>query len=77
MMESIGGIKIGDFTEWFPAFLIIVLIPLTNSISTGLAFGFVCYPILKLAGGQRRQLTLPVYILGVLFLLDLIFSALL
>ncbi len=77
MMGAIGNIEIGDFTEWFPAFLIIVLIPLTNSISTGLAFGFVCYPILKLAGGQRRQLSLPICVLGILFLLDLIFSTLL
>lgn len=77
MMAAIGNIKMADFSEWFPAFLIIVLIPFTNSISTGLAFGFVCYPIMKVALGKAREMTWPVYLLGVLFLLDLVFSALL
>ncbi|UIF28547.1 NCS2 family permease [Levilactobacillus brevis] len=77
MMAAIGNIKMADFSEWFPAFLIIVLIPFTNSISTGLAFGFVCYPIMKLALGKAKDMTWPVYLLGVLFLLDLVFSALL
>ena len=77
MMAAIGNIKMADFSEWFPAFLIIVLIPFTNSISTGLAFGFVCYPIMKVALGKAKDLTWPVYLLGVLFLLDLVFSALL
>ncbi|WP_395322641.1 NCS2 family permease [Levilactobacillus parabrevis] len=77
MMAAIGNIKMADFSEWFPAFLIIVLIPFTNSISTGLAFGFVCYPIMKVALGKAKEMTWPVYLLGVLFLLDLVFSALL
>ncbi|WCJ47537.1 NCS2 family permease [Levilactobacillus brevis] len=77
MMAAIGNIKMADFSEWFPAFLIIVLIPFTNSISTGLAFGFVCYPIMKLALGKGKDLTWPVYLLGVLFLCDLVFSAML
>ncbi|NLR09571.1 MULTISPECIES: NCS2 family permease [Lactobacillaceae] len=77
MMAAIGNIKMADFSEWFPAFLIIVLIPFTNSISTGLAFGFVCYPIMKVALGKAKDMTWPVYLLGVLFLLDLVFSALL
>ncbi|WP_341778659.1 NCS2 family permease [Levilactobacillus sp. HBUAS70063] len=77
MMAAIGNIKMADFSEWFPAFLIIVLIPFTNSISTGLAFGFVCYPIMKLTLGKAKDMTWPVYLLGVLFLLDLVFSALL
>ena len=77
MMAAIGNIKMADFSEWFPAFLIIVLIPFTNSISTGLAFGFVCYPVMKVALGKGKELSWPVYLLGVLFLLDLIFSAML
>lgn len=77
MMAAMDGINMADFSEWFPAFLIIVLIPFTNSISTGLAFGFVAYPVLKLATGHGRSLTWPVYLLGGLFLLDLVFSALL
>ncbi|GAW98191.1 NCS2 family permease [Secundilactobacillus mixtipabuli] len=77
MMESIGSIDMNDFAAWFPAFLIIVLIPLTNSISTGLAFGFVFYPILRLASGDGRNVSPAMYLLGGLFLIDLVLSALL
>lgn len=77
MMAAIAGIDLSDFSEWFPAFLIIVLIPFTNSISTGLAFGFVAYPIMKLALGRTYEVTGPLYLLGGLFLLDLVFSTLL
>lgn len=77
MMEAIGSIDMHDFAAWFPAFLIIVLIPLTNSISTGLAFGFVFYPILRLASGDGRNVSPTMYVLGGLFLIDLVLSALL
>lgn len=77
MMESLARINMDDLAEWFPAFLIVVLIPFTTSISTGLAFGFVAYPVLKIATGKAKDLTVPTYVLGGLFLLDLVLSALL
>ena len=77
MMNQLSRINMFDFSDWFPAFLIVVLIPFTTSISTGLAFGFVTYPILKIAVGKVRELTVATYILGVLFLCDLVLSALL
>ena len=76
MMEQIGQVDLTDFSEWFPAFLIIVLIPLTGSISTGLAFGFVAYPVAKLAAGQKKDLSKTLVVLAGLFLLQLIGSAL-
>ncbi len=77
MMNQLSRINMFDFSDWFPAFLIVVLIPFTSSISTGLAFGFVVYPILKIAAGRQRELTVATYVLGVLFLCDLVLSALL
>ena len=44
-MQQLKALDFDDFSEWFPAFLIIVLIPLTGSISVGLAFGFAAYPL--------------------------------
>ncbi len=75
MMQQLQHMDFRDFTEWFPAFLIIVLIPLTGSISTGLAFGFSAYPLLKLFTGQGREIPLLGYCLGFLFLMDLVFQA--
>ena len=77
MMNRLSRINMFDFSDWFPAFLIVVIIPFTSSISTGLAFGFVTYPLLKIAAGRQNELTIPTYVLGALFLCDLILSALL
>ncbi len=75
MMNQLSRINMFDFSDWFPAFLIVVIIPFTTSISTGLAFGFVAYPILKVAAGKTKELTPATYILGGLFLCDLVLSA--
>ncbi|MCT2884410.1 NCS2 family permease [Lentilactobacillus parabuchneri] len=77
MMNQLSRINMYDFSDWFPAFLIVVLIPFTSSISTGLGFGFVAYPLLKIAAGRQRELTMATYVLGFLFLCDLVLSALL
>ncbi len=77
MMAALARINLNDFAEWFPAFLIVVLIPFTTSISTGLAFGFVTYPLLQIATGKAKQISIPTYVLGGLFLVDLVLSALL
>lgn len=75
MMQQMQHIDFKDFSEWFPAFLIIVLIPLTNSISMGLAFGFSAYPLMKLFTGRKQELKPLVCVLGILFLLQIIAAA--
>lgn len=75
MMQQLQHIEFDDFSEWFPAFLIIVLIPLTGSISTGLAFGFAAYPLLKLFTGRGAEMHRLSYGLGFLFLMNLVFQA--
>lgn len=75
MMQQLQHIEFDDFSEWFPAFLIIVLIPLTGSISTGLAFGFAAYPLLKLFTGRGAEMHRLGYGLGFLFLMNLVFQA--
>lgn len=76
MMKSIQGIPFQDFSEGFPAFLIIICIPMTSSIADGLAFGFIVYPIVKIAIGKWKQVTPLVYIISTLFLLNIVASAL-
>lgn len=53
--------------------LTIVLMPLTFSISEGLAIGFVIYAALMLGAGRARELSVTAWLLGALFLLHLIF----
>jgi AGZA family xanthine/uracil permease-like MFS transporter len=73
MMEGISKIRWSEFDEAFTAFVIILAMPLTSSISTGIAFGFIIYPILKLVGGKAKEVPPLVYIFGVLFLIQLVF----
>lgn len=72
MMENLKHIPFDDFSEWFPAFLIIVMIPLTSSIVDGLAFGFIAYPIFKLAKGEFFKVKKAMHVVSFLFLLTMI-----
>ena len=54
-------------------FLILIGIPLSYSISDGLALGFIAYPILKLASGRARELRWPMTGSAVVLLLYLVF----
>lgn len=76
MVQSIQKINLQDFSEGFPAFLIIALIPLTFSIVDGIAFGFIAYPLLKVAMGKAREVAAPLYVIAGLFLLNFALHAL-
>jgi len=75
MIRSISEIDWKEFDEAFPAFLIIVAMPLTSSIANGIALGFIAYPIMKIAKGQARNVHPLLYLFAVLFLYHLIFLA--
>ncbi|QDX93915.1 NCS2 family permease [Brevibacillus laterosporus] len=76
MMQSVSQIKFSDMSEGLPAFLIIVLIPFTASIADGIAFGFMAYPIVKLAMGKRKEIPLPLLIISFMFFLYFVLLAL-
>jgi len=69
MARMVRKIDWEDFTEAFPAFLVIVGIPFAWSIADGIAFGFISYPLLKLLSGRWREASWLVYVLGGLFTL--------
>ncbi|MGN7387449.1 NCS2 family permease [Sporosarcina sp. SAFN-015] len=73
MMGSIAKIKWDEIDEAFPAFLIILSMPLTSSIATGIALGFISYPILKVVTGKWRVVHPLVYVFAVLFFYQLAF----
>ncbi|MBU3196169.1 NCS2 family permease [Clostridium algidicarnis] len=75
MIKNALNIDFNDFTEGFPAFLIIAMIPLTFSIVDGMAFGFVAYPIVKLASKKHKEISIPMYIISFMFLINFILHA--
>jgi AGZA family xanthine/uracil permease-like MFS transporter len=72
-MGTIARVKWGELDEAFPAFLVILSMPLTSSISTGMALGFISYPILKIVKGKWREVHPLVYIFAILFFYQLTF----
>ncbi|KAJ51980.1 AGZA family xanthine/uracil permease-like MFS transporter [Clostridium tetanomorphum] len=75
MMKNTLNIDLHDFTEGFPAFLTIVMIPLTFSIVDGMAFGFIAYPIVKIANKKAREVSIPMYVISVTFFINFILHA--
>lgn len=75
MLTNVVNIDFNDFTEAFPAFLVIVMIPLTYSIVDGIAFGFISYPLVKLFTNRKHQLSISTYIISILFLANFLLNA--
>ena len=69
LIGSIRRIEWKDYSESFPAFLTILIMPLTFSITEGIAFGFISYTLLKCVTGRLREVPLLVSISSALFLL--------
>lgn len=73
MIGSVRQIEWSEMDEAFPAFLVILFMPLTSSISTGIALGFISYPVLKVLKGKAKQVHPLVWIFAVLFVIQLVF----
>jgi AGZA family xanthine/uracil permease-like MFS transporter len=55
MMNDIGKIDWHDITQAFPAYITIVTVPLTYSITDGIGFGFISYAIIMLVTGRAKE----------------------
>ncbi|HIW32428.1 MAG TPA: NCS2 family permease [Candidatus Paenibacillus intestinavium] len=75
MVLSIKDIPFSDFTEAFPAYLMLAIMPLSFSIANGIAFGFIAYPILKLVAGRRKEISLTMYLIAFFFILYFILGS--
>jgi AGZA family xanthine/uracil permease-like MFS transporter len=69
MCGSLAKIRWDDFSDAFPAFLTMVATPLTFSIATGLSLGLLSFTFLKVGAGRRREISLLIWVLTILFVL--------
>jgi AGZA family xanthine/uracil permease-like MFS transporter len=72
MMESVAKITFSDYSEAIPAFLTMIVMPLTYSISDGIVFGFVSYTIINLLTGKSNKLSILMYIVSILMVVNFI-----
>jgi adenine/guanine/hypoxanthine permease len=73
MMGAIAHINWSELDEAFPAFLVVLSMPLTSSIATGIALGFISYPLLKIIKGKAKEVHPLVYLFALLFFYQLAF----
>ncbi|MBR6691834.1 MAG: NCS2 family permease [Bacteroidaceae bacterium] len=73
MIEPIKNIPFNNFTESIPAFICIIMMPLTYSISHGILLGMISYVVINMLCGKFKNITVTMYILAVLFILKYIF----
>lgn len=69
MMSPLLKVDFEDFSEAIPAFIAIIMMPLTFSIAEGIVFGMLSYILLKVLTGKHKDVTPVMYVLGVLFIL--------
>ncbi len=73
MVSTLEDIEWKRFEIAVPAFFIIIIMPLSYSIATGIAVGFIFYPITMLLSGKRKEIHPIMYVLFVIFILYFIF----
>ncbi len=67
MMSGLQRLDWQDHTESLPALLIIIMVPLSFSIASGIAAGFLSYVILKVAAGKARHISLAAWVMAAIF----------
>ena len=72
MMSPILKIDLDDFTVAIPAFLTIIMMPLTYSIAEGIAFGLTSFVFLKTLTGKAKDVSPLLYVLAVLFIIKFV-----
>jgi AGZA family xanthine/uracil permease-like MFS transporter len=69
MLTPVKDIDLSDFTESIPAFLTMIMMPLSYSIAEGLVFGILSYVVLKAFTGKMKEIPLVTWIVGIFFIL--------
>ncbi len=74
MMSPITGIDFDNFQKAIPAFLTLIMMPLTYSVATGIMWGVIAHVILSVCTGKTRELTFISYALAVIFIVKMSMS---
>jgi len=74
MAASLGALRFEDPTDYIPALIVVLMMPLSYSISTGIGLGFIAYVALKTMAGRVREVNVAVAVIAAAFLLKLIFA---
>ncbi|MEF8823770.1 MAG: NCS2 family permease [Desulfohalobiaceae bacterium] len=73
MLKVVSQINWEDVSDALPAFVVIISMPFSYSIATGIALGFIFYPLVKLLAGKAREVKPTVWVLAVIFVLRFVY----
>lgn len=73
MISAVVEIRFDDICEALPAYLTLIAMPLTYSISDGICFGVISYVVINTAAGKAKKINWLMYVLAVLFVLKYVF----
>jgi len=73
MLDPIKNIDLEDYSEAIPAFVCIIAMPLMYSIAQGIALGLLAYVLLNMISGKFKKVSIAMYILAILFILNYLF----
>ncbi|WP_300481100.1 NCS2 family permease [Shewanella sp.] len=74
MMSGLVHVEWEDLTEAAPVVVVCILMPLTFSIATGIAFGMISYAAIKLLTGRFSDLNVGIVVLAALFVAKFIYG---
>ncbi len=69
MMSSVLKIDFNNYAEAIPAFICVLLMPLSYSISEGIVLGHLSYIFINLLSGNFKKMTVGMYVLALFFLI--------
>lgn len=75
MIKPLRRVEWGDFEEAIPAFLALILIPLTYSITQGIIWGFISYTLIKLVRGKGKEIHPALYVIDAFAILSLVLES--
>ncbi|MFF3740065.1 NCS2 family permease [Streptomyces sp. NPDC002566] len=67
LANSVRDIDWADYTIAVPAFVTMVMMPFTYSITNGIGMGFITFAVLRLAAGRGREVPTPMYVVAAVF----------
>ncbi len=71
MLKSVVKIDFANYAESVPAFLALILMPVTGSIAEGMMAGFISYVVIKIVSGKAKEVHPILYVVSALFILNL------
>ncbi|MFI1048371.1 NCS2 family permease [Streptomyces griseoruber] len=76
LANSVKEIDWADYTIAIPAFITMVMMPFTYSITNGIGMGFITFVLLRLVAGRAREIPVPMYVVSAVFTFSYLMPAL-